>query len=95
MELLVSRNILQTLMHSIQSFLQNFDVSLVDNFDERIFVIAKVETDFSFITLHGNDGDINFSLFVIIIELKIVACIIENDSVTKPYNTCDIVLFTA
>jgi hypothetical protein len=82
-------------MHSIQSFLQNFDVSLVDDFDERIFVIVEVETDFSFITLHGNDSDINFSLFVIVIELKIVACNIEDDSVTELYNTCDIVLFTA
>jgi hypothetical protein len=94
-ELLVSRDVQQTLVHSVQGLLQNLYVPLVDDLHERVLVVVEVETHLFLLPVCRDYCDVDLSFRVVVIELQIVAGVIEDEAVLEGDETCDIVLLAA
>lgn len=79
MELLVSRDGTQTLMHMIEDTLNYFQIFLVDHLDQRIVLAEEVKTDISIAWCWSHYSDIDTSIFrIIVAKLDIIARFYQN-----------------
>lgn len=94
-ELLVSGDSFQTLMHASQHSLDVFEVSLVDNVDQRVIFGVEIEANLAVCTISGGDVDGNVSVAVIRRELQVCACLVVHSVTSKVDGHCHLVFLLA
>ena len=78
-----------------QHSLDVFEVSLVDNVDQRVIFGVEIEANLAVCTISGGDVDGNVSVAVIRRELQVCACLVVHSVTSKVDGHCHLVFLLA